>query len=316
MALAGLMTLAFSSSAFAQTQAAPTPSALATPTGHDLNVSGQHYKYTEPLGDEIDVKMLGPKFGAEYTGTFALGQRRRLFGQFNVRATGATVKYDGACRPWQIVPSSTSANGFQLTLGTTFPCSETGDADWYVDGRALAGRDFIGSTWAVSPLIGVGFRRLSNGTGGISNFRTQEYLYVPLGLTLRTTASQGHILGFTVEYDHLVRGWNTTRDSLFGAGTVPATSTTPAFTIGDFTDFSFTQRKGWAVRASANYQLTRSWSIEPYFTRWRVMDSNVTTGSVAYAVNGITARQTLSAYEPSNFTNEFGLKVGLHLGGR
>jgi hypothetical protein len=47
-----------------------------------------------------------------------------------------------------------------------------------------------------------------------------------------------------------------------------------------------------------------------------VGDSPVSDGSVAYTVNGITARQTLSYYEPLNFTNEFGVKIGLHFGGR
>jgi len=40
------------------------------------------------------------------------------------------------------------------------------------------------------------------------------------------------------------------------------------------------------------------------------------SGSVAYTVNAITARQTFNAYEPLNFTNEFGVKVGWHFGGR
>ena len=97
---------------------------------------------------------------------------------------------------------------------------------------------------------------------------------------------------------------------------MPATSDAPAFAIGDFTDLSFKQRKGWAFRASASYALNRSWSLEPYYVRWRVNDSPVSEGSVAFVVNGITARQTLGYYEPLNFTNEFGVKIGWHFGGR
>lgn len=314
LVLAGLMVLTSASLALAQAQTGTSADPLATRIGNELNVSVQHYGYTEPM--DIDVTMHGPKFGGEYTGTFALSQRRRWFAQFNVRATGATVRYDGACRPWLIVPSSTSANGYRLTLGTSSPCSESGDADWYADGRALTGKDLVGSTWGVSPFAGIGFRHLSNGTTGNANFRTEEYLYVPLGVTLRTAPAEGHVLRFTAEYDHLLRGWNTTRDSLLGGGTVPATSTTPAFTIGDFTDFSFEQHGGYGLRASASYQLSRSWSIEPYYTRWHVNDSSATAGSVAYAVNAITVRQTLNAYEPVNFTNEYGVKIGVHLGRR
>lgn len=313
VALAGLMALT-ASMAFAQTPAAPRPPVLTTRPGHEVNLSVQHYDYTEPM--DIDVSIHGPKVGAEYTGTFSLSERRRWFAQINVRGTGVTADYDGACRPWQIAPSSTSANGYRLTLGGSSPCSDDGNADWYVDGRVVAGKDFIGRRWGVSPFAGVGVRHLSNGTTGNFNFRRQEYLYVPVGLTIRTSTIGDRAISVNLEYDQLVRGWNTTRNSLLGGGTVPATSTTPAFSIGDFTDLSFTQRNGWGMRASASYQLSRSWSIEPYYVRWRVDDSPVSSGSVAYTVNGITARQTLNAYEPINFTNEFGVKIGWRFGGR
>lgn len=312
LALASLLALT-SSLALAQTPTAPGAPLLTTRTGHEVNVSAQHYGYTEPM--DIDVSIHGPKFGAEYTGTFSLSERRHWFAQVNLRATGITANYDGSCRPWQIVPSSTTANGYRLTLGTASPCSDTGNADWYVDGRALIGKDLAGRTVGFSPFIGAGVRHLSNGTTGNFNYRTQEYLYIPLGATWRTTAIAERVLGVTVEYDHLLRGWNTTRNSLLGGGTVPATSTTPAFTIGDFTDFSFTQKRGWGVRASASYQLTRAWSVQPYYQRWRLSDSPPDEGSVAYAVNGVTARQTLTAYEPVNFTNEYGVKIAWRFGG-
>ena len=314
LALAGLMALA-SSTVFAQTPA-PAPTAervLTTRNGSELNVSVQHYDYTEPV---VNVSIHGPKFGAEYTGTVALSERRHWFAQLNVRGTGAIARYDGSCRPWQITPSSASANGYRLTLGSASPCSESGDADWYAEGRALAGKDFAGRTWGVSPFTGVGVRHLSNGTTGHFNFRTQEYLYVPVGATLRAAGASGRALSVTVEYDHLLRGWNTTRDSLLAGGAVPATPTAPAFSIGDFTDISFVQHRGWALRTSASYRLSRVWSIEPYYVRWRVSDSPTNSGSVAYTVNAITARQTLNYYEPLNFTNELGLKVALHFGGK
>jgi hypothetical protein len=304
--LAGLLALA-SSAAFAQTPAT-TSSRLATPKGHNFNLSVQHYDYTEP--PPVDISIHGPKFGAEYTGTFTLNERRRWFAHINVRGTGATADYDGNCRPWQITPDNASANGYRLTLGTKFPCSEDGSIDWYVDGRVLAGKDFGGNRVGLSPFIGVGAWHLSNGVTDNYNYRSQDYVYVPIGATLRTSAIGGRVLSVTLEYDHLVRGWNTTRNSLLGGGTVPATPTTPSFTIGDFTDLSFDQDSGWALRASAAYQLSRSWSIEPYYLRWRVNDSTVNNGSVAYTVNNITVRQTLGYLEPLNYTNEFGVKIG------
>ena len=315
LVLAGLMTLT-ATSVLAQTTTHTSiiRSPLLTRPGHELNLSLQHYDYTEP--DPVDISIHGPKFGAEYTGTFELSQRRGWFARLNVRGTGATADYDGNCRPWFIAPDNTSANGYRLGLGARFPCSEDNDADWYVDGRATAIKDFVHRAWAISPFAGIGGRHLSNGVTGNWNYRTQEYLYAPLGVTLRTAAIGHRVLDLTVEYDHLLRGWNTTRNSLLGGGTVPATETAPSFVIGGFTDLSFKQRTGMAWRASASLAVTRSWSIEPYYVRWRVENSTINSGSVAYTVNGITARRSIDYLEPLNVTNEAGVKIGLRFGGK
>jgi len=323
--LAGVMTLV-SSAAFGQTPSGPGAGAPVTEPGHELNVSLQHYDYTEP-GD-LNISIHGPKVGAEYTGTFASNSPQHWFAQVNLRATGGRAAYDGWCQPWQITPSSTSPNGYRLTLGSASPCSETGDADWYAEGRVLAGKDFVGQTWGVSPFAGVGLRYLSNGTTGNPGFRTDNYFYVPLGLTVRAKTSSDRVLGLTLEYDHLIRGWQHTHDSKLGGGVVPATATAPSFTLANFTDFAFDQRSGactdspgtcsagFALRASASYQMTRRWSIEPYYMRWRVSSSPVSSGSVDFTVNSVTVRQQLHAFEPLNMTNELGVKIGVRFGRR
>ena len=300
--------IATATAAAAQTPPPPARSPLATAAGHEINVSVQHYKYEEP--DPVDISIFGPKAGAEYTGTWLLSARRHWFAQVNARVTGGLTDYDGWCRPWQIAPSATSPNGYALKLGDRSKCTESKDADWYAEGRAIIGKDLIGSALSLSPFTGIGVRHLANGITGNPNFRTEEYLYVPVGATLRAKLSPTRAIEFTAEYDHLVRGWQTTRNSLLGGGTVPATSTTPAFTIGDFTDLSFKQRHGRALRASATVPVTKRWSVAPYVTHWRVEDSSVATGSVAYTVANVTARGTLNAYEPLNTTIEAGVKIG------
>jgi len=60
------------------------------------------------------------------------------------------------CSPYLIRPNNTSPNGYELGIGDPSPCSEKGDRDWYVEGRALAGKDLIGSRWTYSPYTGVG----------------------------------------------------------------------------------------------------------------------------------------------------------------
>jgi len=298
------------SHAFAQAPRA-ADAGLATPTGHDVSVGVSSYTYREPDG-ETPISIHAPKFVADYTGTFALSASRHLFMQAQARGTVGNTTYDGYCFPFFIAPNSDSPNGYELDLGGSSSCKETGDKDWYVEGRALAGKDLIGRRWGWSPYSGVGLRYLSNGTTGVPGYRTDSYLYVPVGLTARTGSGPRGPLSLNLEVDALVHGWQHTRDSALGGGDVPATAIAPAFTIDGFTDISFSQSKGWALRASASYPVTRRLSLEPYFVRWDVRSSAVNSESVTFTVNNISASEELQAYEPHNTTNEFGVRLGFH----
>jgi hypothetical protein len=283
---------------------------LATPTGHDAHAGIGSYTYAEPGAQGISIH--GPKFGVEYTDTLPLGGLRHWFAQADVRGAFGKVTYDGWCAPWQLTPDSTSPNGYALDLGDYSPCSETGDRDWYAEGRFLVGRDFIGRTWGWRPHTGLGLRHLSNGTTGVSGYRTDDYLYLPFGVTARTKVASRHVLALNLEYDRLLHGWQRTRDSRLGGGDIPATTTAPEFTLDAFSDVSFAQHDGWAVRASAKYAVTRAWFVEPFWIYWRIGDSPVNSETATFTVNGVTARQDLGAYEPFNTTNELGVTVGVH----
>jgi hypothetical protein len=282
---------------------------LATLAGHDVNASVSSYRYAEP-GD-LPISIHGIKFGGEYTGTVSLDKRRHWFAQANVRGTIGTVTYDGWCSPYLLTPNSDSPNGYELDVGDPSACSESGDKDWYLESRFLFGKDFIGHAWALAPYSGLGLRHLSNGIGGLPGYRTDDYLYLPVGATVRVAVASEHLLSFNIEYDHLLHGWQHTHDAALGGGDVPATDTAPEFTIEGFTDISFDQSSGWALRASANIQVTKHWSVEPYYIRWSVSSSPVNTEFVAFTVNGVTAQEQLGAYEPFNVTNEFGVKLGV-----
>jgi hypothetical protein len=211
-----------------------------------------------------------------------------------------------------IIPNGVSPNGYQLDLGDASPCSESGDSDWYVEARALVGKDFVGQRWGLSPHTGVGVRHLSNGTTGIAGYRTDEYLYMPFGLTTRTRIASNRTLSINLEYDRLLHGWQKTHGSKLGGGDVPATPTAPAFTIDGFSDVSFAQHDGWALRAGARFQLTTAWWVEPYYVHWSVGASPVNFETATFTVNQVTARQQLGFYEPDNTTNEFDVRVGFH----
>jgi hypothetical protein len=306
------------SQAFAQTPYS-TPSAsrsiatgdggeLATLPGNDLSAGVSSYTYNEPGAQSISIH--APKFVAEYTGTFSIKKQSHWFGQAQARGLVGNTTYDGWCYPFLIRPEPTSPNGYALGVGDASPCSESGDKDWYLEGRGLVGKDLIGQAWALSPYSGIGLRHLSNGIGGVAGYRTENYLYLPLGATVRASVASRRPLSFTLEYDRLLHGWNTTRDSRLGGGDVPATSTTPAFTVDGFTDISFTQSSGWALRASAKVPVTTRWSVEPYYVYWNVKASPVNYETATFTVHNITVQQQLGAYEPDNNTSEFGVRFG------
>jgi hypothetical protein len=275
-----------------------------------VNFSVGGYNYVEPGANSISIH--GPKFGGGYTGTFSLNKDHHWFAQTDVQGQLGHTTYDGWCSPYVITPDSTSPNGFALDLGDPSPCSESGDLDWYLEARGLIGKDFISHKWGWAPQTGLGARRLSNGTIGVAGYRTDKYLYLPLGLTARTTVASDKALSFNAEYDHLLHGWQTTRDSQLGGARVPATPTAPPFTVEGFSDVSFDQHSGWALRASAKLEMTRRLSLEPEYIHWNVSASPVSYETATFTVNGITVRQQLGAYEPLNTTNEFVVKLGLH----
>ena len=314
----GLMTL-MASYALAQTPDSTPASTrstvaveagLATPTGHEVTAGVASYTYREPGAQAISIH--GAKFTGDYTGTLSLNKRRHWFAQAELSGTLGNVAYNGWCSPFVITPNSASPNGYELGVGNASPCSETGDKDWYLEARALAGKDVIGQRWAWSPYTGVGLRHLSNGTTGTPGYRTDDYLYLPLGVTARTNVASHGALSVNLEFDPLIHGWQQTRDSDLGGGDVPATTTAPAFTIDGFTDVSFSQSGGWALRASAKYPVTRHWSVEPYYVRWHVSSSPVNYEIATFTVNNVTAREQLGAYEPLNVTSEFGVRLGFH----
>jgi len=281
---------------------------LATPSGSEVHVSLGGYEYVEPGDTSISIH--GPKIGAGYTGTMSVSRARHWFLQGDARGVWGNATYDGWCSPFVITPDKTSPNGYALDVGDFSPCSESGDKDWYVEGRALVGKDMVGGTWGWSPAIGLGLRHLSNGTTGVNGYRTDDYLYLPVGITARTFVASHHMVSFGLEYDQLLHGWQHTHDSQLGGGDVPATPTAPPFTIEGFSDIAFSQQSGWALRARANYQLTRHWSVAPEYIHWNVSSSPVNYETATFTVNNITVDQQLGAYEPLNTTNELGVKLG------
>lgn len=290
----------------AQTSGAPADTGPATAPSQELTFDLSGYNYVEP-GD-LRISIHGVKFGGEYTGAFSLNARQHWFLKTNFRGKTGSTNYDGWCAPWLIRPSRSSPNGYALDVGDFSTCDDSGNHDWYVEGRGLTGKDFVGRHWTWSPESGIGVRHLSNALDGIAGYRMDNYLYLPIGLTAKTAIASHNNLSFNIEYDYLIHGWQTTHDSAFGSSAIDATSIAPAFTLNSLTDVSFDQHKGWALRTGAKFDMTRRLSVEPYWIHWTVEDSPDSFETASFTVNGITAQQDLGVYEPHNTTEEVGVK--------
>jgi len=298
-------------SVWAQTPGPQPDTAMTTAPSQEVSFDVSGYNYVEP-GDR-SISIHGVKLGGEYSGAFQLSAQHHWFARTNVAGKTGRTNYDGWCAPWLITPDRTSPNGYALDIGDFSSCGDSGNRDWYVEGRVLTGKDFVGRQWTWSPEAGLGVRHLSNALDGIAGYRMDNYLYVPLGLTTRATVASHNVMTFNVEYDRLIRGWQTTHDSALGGGDFEATPTAPAFTIDSMTDVSFDQHQGWALRAGAKFEMTRHLSVEPYWIRWNVEDSINNAETVTFTVNGLTAREDLGFVEPHNTTNEFGVKFNVRL---
>src|SRR5215203_6945938 len=114
-------------------------SALATASGHEVNVSAGSYTYIEP--GRLRISIDASKIGGEYVGTLSLNKRRQWFTQADARITRGNSTYTGWCSPWLIKPNAGSPNGYELDIGDASPCGDSGNNNWYVETRALVGKD-------------------------------------------------------------------------------------------------------------------------------------------------------------------------------
>lgn len=189
-----------------------------------------------------------------------------------------------------------------IFTGETIPATHEGEDDILLEGRLLAGHDFIldkydYGNFSLSPYAGIGIRFLYNyGSGADSNGvlgykRYSHYLYVPLGLTQRFRVTDNSRIALNGEYDHLIKGWQESQ-------------------LGDFQPGAETlsndQETGFGIKASAMYEQS-SWSVGPFFNYWNINQSK-------RACARYTSTSLLCGTEPHNQTIEYGLQIRYRLG--
>ncbi len=161
--------------------------------------------------------------------------------------------------------------------------------DWIFETRAVIGRDYLaGDNAALSPYIGLGYRYLYNdlrgysSTGHVGYQRVSQYLYVPVGLTARFRTGERWVVAPTVEYDVFLSGRQDSQLSDTGIG---------------YSDASNTQKHGYGYRAYLMLE-NGHWAFGPWLHYWNIKDSDTVDIGLGK-----------SAYEPANWTREYGVEV-------
>jgi hypothetical protein len=244
--------LAVACAATAQTNSDP----LSTRAGWEAGVQGARYRYEEPNFAKITGNRAG--LVAAYTVV-----EDRWFTRFDARYSYGSLKYEGS--------------GTQNNVPDTI-----------FEARAVTGADFVlGRGAALSPFFGLGYRYLYDdlrgyGTVGNNAFfgyrRYSQYVYAPIGTTLRLHAGGGWMVAPTVEYDIFIRGRQLSKLTDTG--------------FAGSQDITNEQKHGWGYRASLMVENDRL-AFGPWAHYWRIKDSDVSGGG----------------FEPANRTREVGLEI-------
>lgn len=238
---------------------------LKTPTSVQIGVQISDYRYQEP---DVQMKNTGLKYGANALLTANL--YNNWFAMADLRAAVGDVRYKGS--------------------GT-----EDGVADVLSEIRLAGGYDLLFGNFAVSPYAGLGFRYLLNdGNGHVTDTnaglyrRESRYFFAPMGLNPRVLLNNGAKLSLVFEYDHLIKGWQSSELS----------------DVNGYPNLNNPQYTGYGLRGSFMYEAAK-WSVGPFFNYWNINDSKTKCG--------VGSVYVFCGYEPHNQTLEYGMQVRYRL---
>ena len=259
------------SQAFAQTPDSMPPStrstagveaSLATPTGHEVNVGVGGYNYRRARRYEH----FDPRRQV----------RRRIYGHDVTQQAPALVSPGRCAGPrWQhhvrwlvfALPDHARQHVAKwLRAGCWRSVAVQRERrQGLVSWKAAPSSARISSAdkWGWSPDIGLGIRHLSNGTTGVAGYRTDDYLYLPVGITARTSVASHNALSFNLEYDPCCMAGKRPATRNWAVGMFQRHRQRPRSRSMDFPISRSLSTRGWALRASAKYPVTRHWSVEP-----------------------------------------------------
>jgi hypothetical protein len=248
--------LAISCAAIAGTS--PERDPLATRRGWEVGGQLAHYHYEEPNF----AKFIGNRGGIVGAYTFP-SRWNRVFFRVDGRGSYGALKYQG---------------------------SGTKDSvpDLIVETRGVAGLDFLpGNRVSLSPYLGLGYRYLYNDSRGYTSTnaagyqRYSNYLYAPVGVTVRFDLGNRWVLAPTVEADIFIIGKQKSQLSDANVG---------------FNDVTNTQKGGSGYRAYLMIEKDHL-AFGAWTHYWDINDSDVQPIG-----RGRAGR------EPANWTRESGIE--------
>ena len=249
--------LASSTAAIAQKSREPDP--LATRRGWEVGGQIAHYHYEEP----DFAKLIGNRGGI--LGAYTFPPRwNRVFFRVDARGSYGALKYQGS--------------GTQDSV-----------PDRIVEARGVAGLDFLpGNRVSLSPYLGLGYRYLYNDSRGYSSTnaagyrRYSNYLYAPVGLTIRFDLGNRWVLAPTGEADIFILGKQ--KSQLSDAN------------IAGFNDVTNTQKRGSGYRGYLMVEKDHL-AFGAWWHYWHIKDSDVQPIGLGRA-----------GLEPENWTRESGIE--------
>jgi len=251
--------LATVSTATAAESRAPSNPLLTRP-GWEVGGQVSKYHYEEP----DFMKLTGDRVGA--VGAYTFTSPNRVYNRIDLRASYGRLEYE--------------------SVGTG---TATDVPDWIIEARAVIGRDYLmGESIALSPYIGLGYRYLYNdlrgysSTGAVGYRRYSNYVYMPLGLTVRLRTGERWVVAPTVEYDAFLGGRQYSKLTDTGIG---------------FSDASNRQKDGRGYRGYLMFE-SGHWAFGPWLNYWKIKDSDIVPIGFGFG-----------AMEPANWTREYGVEL-------
>jgi hypothetical protein len=243
--------LAVSSVAAAQTDP------LATRPGWEIGGQVAHYNYQEPNFAELS----GYRLGIVGSGTYV--NPTGVFARVDFRASYGSLDYTGS--------------------GTM-----SGVPDLILETRGVVGADLIGKSVSLAPYLGLGYRYLYDDLRGYSSTnsagyqRYSNYVYLPVGFTVRVPVSGGWVFAPMLEGDVFLSGRQISKLSEVNTG------------LADVTNHQSSGR-GW--RFSLMFEKDH-WAFGAWGNYWHIQDSDLQPiGGGKFGL------------EPENFTREYGLEL-------